>query len=477
MNWAALLADALVGTDRRTSVDPVELLDQSAAAAAFRRAGTRPLAAPDSPSAPAAPETRLLVGDSAASRLEMLLEGGLDSVLREAVLQEWLELARDRGRRVPPELLPALLGHGRAHVWIRPLIAEVGGARVHWLAEQNPEWTYLTHEVEETADPQAWETGSHAQRRGYLGALRRRDPAAARTLLTDEWATLAASERADLLLMLATGLGVEDEPLLESALDDKRKEVRIVAADLLVILPGSAYQERATVRARHHVAAAATQVNVRLPEACDPAMRRDGIAPKPPAGTGERAWWLEEILARAPLSAWPLPPAALVSRLRDNEWAPTVHRGLARAAAVHRDSAWAAALLDALGGEARDREIAAALYPLLPVDEIVARATRALAAGTVAGLGPLLENCPRPWPPELSRLVLNGFAELARRSKVRGELYLLARLAALRLPVTAAEVARELAESLGQVEGVDCVPLEMLARTLFFRHEMTQEIA
>ncbi|MBX6752159.1 MAG: SWIM zinc finger family protein, partial [Micromonosporaceae bacterium] len=119
--------------------------------------------------------------------------------------------------------------------------------------------------VEETADPSAWETGSPAQRRGYLATLRRQDPAAARARLTDGWATLAATERADLLQTLAIGLGPDDEPLLQSALDDRRKEVRVVAADLLTVLPGSAYQERAIARARHHLVVDGTRVDVRLP--------------------------------------------------------------------------------------------------------------------------------------------------------------------------------------------------------------------
>jgi hypothetical protein len=472
--WTALLADALIGTDRRAGADPADLLDRAGAWATFRRAAVRP-AVGGGPPVLAAPDSRPLLGDAAVRRLEQLVEGGgrLDQAMRDAVLQEWLELVRDRGRRIPPEVLPRLLAHGRLRTPVRPLIAEVGGARAHWLAGQNPEWTYLTRQAEETADPRAWETGSQAQRRGYLAALRHRDPAAARTLLTDEWASLAASERADLLATLATGLEVDDEPLLESGLDDKRKEVRTVAVDLLTILPGSGYQARASARAKEHVVPAGKGVDVRLPEACDKAMRRDGIAPKPPAGVGERAWWLEEVLARAPIAIW---PPALLDRVRDSEWAPTVHRGLARAAATQRDRAWASAMLDTLGGEPRDLEIAADLYPLLDSDEIVRRATKAVEAGTVAGLGPLLQHCPRPWTPELSRLVLRGFADLARRA-VRGELYQVAWLAALRLPVTAAAPARELAASLHDAEGIDTVPFETLAQTLTFRHDMTQEIA
>ena len=56
------------------------------------------------------------------------------------------------------------------------------------------------------------------------------------------------------------------------------------------------------------------RIDVDPPAACDRAMRRDGIAPRPPAGTGERAWWLEEILARTPLRVWPDPEAFLARR-------------------------------------------------------------------------------------------------------------------------------------------------------------------
>ena len=40
------------------------------------------------------------------------------------------------------------------------------------------------------------------------------------------------------------------------------------------------------------------------PEECDAAMKRDGIDPKPPAGIGERAWWLDQIVSAAPLDTW-----------------------------------------------------------------------------------------------------------------------------------------------------------------------------
>lgn len=507
--WASLLADALVGTERRSGVDPAQLLDRSSAWASFRRAGTPIPRIDDAAPEPAGPETRALIGDAAAQRLERLLGGigEFDAGTHESLLHEWLELVRDHDQRVPPELLPALLDAGRPRAPLRPLIADAGGARARWLAEQNPEWTYLDREADRAAtDLRDWDTGGHAQRVGYLRAERRRDPAQARARLAGEWAALPPAERADLLGTLAVGLGPDDEPLLESALDDRRKEVRAIAADLLTVLPGSAYQVRAADRARQHLVLTATGVEVRLPEAYDKAMRRDGIAPKPLAGTGERAWWLEEVLARAPLSAWPVAPATLLDRVRGDEWEWTVYRGLGRAAATQRDPAAAAAVLDSLGADessreqapgptrdrareqSRDRALAADLYPVLEPEQLQRRAAAALAGGKTAAWGPLLAHCPRPWPDGLTELVLDGLSVLARRREfpgelasrvphLGGELHQLARLAAVRLPVSAAAAARALAESLRDAENVDTLPFEVLAETLTFRHEMTMEIA
>ena len=80
-----------------------------------------------------------------------------------------------------------------------------------WLAELNPEWPYLTTEVaESTADP-----GLARRHEGPASRIphraRRADPAAARDLLAADWPTLPPDERGELLAILATGLGPDDE--------------------------------------------------------------------------------------------------------------------------------------------------------------------------------------------------------------------------------------------------------------------------
>jgi hypothetical protein len=482
--WPELLAAALVGTERRPgpAADPAaDLLDRVAGWAAYRRAGVQPGRRIEPP-VPAPAESRPVIGEPAARRLVRLLDADsrqFDAASRAALMTEWLSLAVGRGFRVPPAQLPALLEYGRAHREHREAITAVGGARIRWLAEQNPDWTYLGAVADESAvDSELWTAGRPAQRAGYLRALRRREPDQARALLEADWATLTPDERGDLVATLAHGLGPADEPLLERALDDRRRDVREVAAGLLTVLPGAAYG----VRMVHRAWAAVTPgpggtLAVTPPPECDRSMRRDGITPKPPAGTGERAWWLEEVLARTPLSTWP-PPADLLSRPVEDEWASTVHRGLARAAAARRDPVWAAALVPVLADTARDRECAAGLYPLLDPANLAAYATTALTEGGAPRWGPLLSNVPGPWPQVVAQAALAGIATLVGQPKLAGDLYQLCRLAAIRLPAALAPSARELTERLraADPDNPRTNAVAAMAGLLSFRHEMNHEM-
>src|SRR5205807_2328349 len=166
--------------------------------------------------------------------------------------------------------------------------------------------TPTTESIVDDAD--AWELGAIGGRVAYLERLRSRDPSRARDLLASAWDEEAPDDRAALIGALETGLSPADEPLLERALDDRRRQVRAVALDLLARLPGSAWGRRMAARALEYVDLSGSgPIGIEPPATCDRSMRRDGIVARPPAGTGERAWWLEEILAHTPLSVWPSP--------------------------------------------------------------------------------------------------------------------------------------------------------------------------
>ena len=77
---------------------------------------------------------------------------------------------------------------------------------------------------------------------------------------------LSAETRAAYVEALGVGLGPEDEPFLESALDDKSRQVRAEAVRLLATLPASRFAGRMTARLheRVEVAAEGTAVVVTL---------------------------------------------------------------------------------------------------------------------------------------------------------------------------------------------------------------------
>jgi hypothetical protein len=515
------LASALIGT-ARTGGQPETLLDLAAAQALRRRAGVALVAAAGQP-VPAPAEALAddvpTVGPAAAARAGDLL--ALDSTGRDAapvrdmagrleLLAEWLAAAQAAGRRLPAELVPAVLDAGRRHVGLRPYLATVAGPLAGWLAGQRRDWSYAsparpaggpptaTEPAAEPADErepaeegeaaEVWQLGTTGQRAGYLRRLRQRAPDRARELLAAGWDAEPPEDRMELLGTFAVGLSDADEPLLELALDDRRKQVRDLAADLLGRLPGSGYARRMADRAAACVHLGPGRIEITPPDACDRAMRRDGIAPKPPAGTGARAWWLEEILARTPLRVWP-EPAALLGRAMSDEWVVPVRRGLARAAAGQRDGEWAAALADpltadvAVHGHPEDRLLLEALYDVLPARELAERAAavlrRGLADARAVGIEHVLALCPGPWPPAVAEAVFGALGEQVGSRGAGWRAAGLCELAALRLPADLAPRARALAERLRAVRSNDpgVAVVERLATTLRFRHDMYEELA
>lgn len=317
--------------------DPAALLlDRAALLTAARRGGRCPDRA--APLAAAEPDTVPAVRRAARLRLARMLGGE-----HPDLLPEWLAAAAGRGRRVPASLLPVLLHRVRRGSSADPelcrLVAEAGGPRARWLARLNPEWKLVLSYA--PAGEDAWRLGDIAQRRGYLSALRSRDPGAARDLVAASWDTVGTSERVMFLNATATGLSLADEPLLEAALDDRHAWVRKAAADLLAAMPGSALSGRMAERARHRLrrqrGMGGDGLLVSPPGKCDAAMRRDGITPSGTNGPplAGQAMLLLDLLARTPLRTWTdglgLTPAEIAG-LDAGDWTPVLHAGWARAA-------------------------------------------------------------------------------------------------------------------------------------------------
>ncbi|MGP3981977.1 DUF5691 domain-containing protein [Streptomyces sp. KR80] len=477
-SWEELVTAALLGTERRVPLlttlgrEPARaLLDAAAVSAVRRRAGLRPTVASTRPEV-APQDDRPPLPPAAGRRLETLLANraggpgggrsrGAAPDLTE-LLPQWLTAANRHGYRAPVSLLPALLEAARARTDLRPEALTLAGPRALWLAGLNPDWKFALRgaardaALPETDNPDAirrlWQEGLFAERVALLSAVRRRDPAAALELLGSTWPTERAEDRLMFLDSLRTGLSPADEAFLEQALSDRSRNVRATAAELLSSLPGSALGARMAARAASCVALDRVGLNrigldglgvdgvgvgtadpdtahgvplivVKAPHECDAAMQRDGVVPKPPAGRGDRAWWLGQLVEAAALSTWTerfdRVPAEIVTLPVADDWRAELHAAWCRAAVRQRDVAWSRALLGlpatasaATVGWASLSE-RAMLLSALPPDERAAWVAEFIAAHGLPEAFQILGVCAVPWAEPLGRAVVDAL-DIAR---------------------------------------------------------------
>ncbi|WP_329282113.1 DUF5691 domain-containing protein [Streptomyces sp. NBC_00691] len=455
--WEELVTSALLGTDRRVPARlaglpggelPGALLDAAALHTVRRRAGLRP--GPAAPPPEPAPEDhrRPLPGD-ARRRLDQLLAGraapspsgrrGAAPDLAE-LLPQWLALANERGYKAPAATLPALLDAARARTDLRPQALLLAGPRGLWLARLNPEWRFALRgagagsSLPDPGDREGvralWDEGLFAERVALLGAVRTEDPAAGLALLASTWSAERAEDRLMFLDSLRTGLSGADEEFLEEALGDRSRNVRATAAELLSALPASALAGRMAGRAVTCVGldrtAESPTVTVEAPHECDSAMQRDGLAATPPAGRGERSWWLGQLVEAAPLSCWPprfggRGPEEIVALPVADDWQAELHAAWCRAAVRQRDAAWSRALLGspaippATGPGTSSLAERAQLLSTLPAEERACWVGAFIVAHGLSEAFQLLGVCEVPWAEPLGGAVIDAL-DIAREA-------------------------------------------------------------
>jgi uncharacterized protein DUF5691/SWIM zinc finger len=484
-----MLAAALVGTGRRPWTGASPLLDAAAVALAARRAAVMP--ATGRSGVPAAPsETSSALPSAAGRRLGRILADGVPggSQLAQELLSQWLAAAAERGGHVPPSTLPTLLDAGRRNSILRPAIAQVAGRRGRWLAGMRADWRWLRDEAAtpaETPEPSAtpddiWETGSLGERLGHLAALRRAAPGRARQLVESTWATESSDDRARFVGAFRTGLSLDDDAFLDRALDDRRREVREAALELLRGLPGASLGARMAGRARaavqiEHRRIGADRLIVTPPEELTAELRRDGVGATPARGTGVSAWLLEEVVAGAPLAVWGN-PATMLKLARGTDWELPLLHGWAKAATAQSDTTWATALLGQASAGLRE-SVRWDLHLVLPSDELGRLAAEALRREDGMA-NRLLALHSGSWPDELSVAVIETIAHRARTDRHTWQLGELCRAAAVSMPPSYADPVGRLALQLDQ-EPADqsrVRPVADLARALIFRREMFEEL-
>ncbi|MBY0573696.1 MAG: hypothetical protein K2P84_08450 [Undibacterium sp.] len=274
------------------------------------------------------------------------------------LLVPWLQHAHARNATLPARFLVPLLNKANKALSLQKLLQPLLGERGHWLVQQHPEWrtqytvTTDDHVSDETLTEQ-WHLASTQQREEILRRLRLRNPQHARELLQQDWTNESPENRAALLACLHTALSNTDEDFLELALDDKRKEVRAVAQELLRRLPDSQLIHRCQERLSHiFTIEKSTGINaalgsflaklgannaqatlqIKLPENVDRSMKRDGIGLQTYVGLGEKAAWLRDLMRSTPaqhwVATWQLTPTQILQLLSQHEFKDALLHGM-----------------------------------------------------------------------------------------------------------------------------------------------------
>ena len=139
---------------------------------------------------------------------------------------------RRAGVRPPPELVPDLLDHAvGAPSCTRPS-ASAAGPLGRWLAEREPRWAFVRGAADDV--DAVWADGGRAGAAGAARAAAPHRPGARRASCSRARSPRRPGRTARRSSTCSTiGLSDADEPLLEAALDDRRKPVRDAAAALL----------------------------------------------------------------------------------------------------------------------------------------------------------------------------------------------------------------------------------------------------
>lgn len=229
--------------------------------------------------------------------LDIILNQGF-----EKALPEFIHHMVANHKQLSPEFLPDLFYYCLENKAIWEIIQEGLDPLAWWLLPQNPDWQALSPMV----DPNKWYYGSLEERQQYLLYLRRLDPQKGRILLEEFWPDLDYKAKVAFLKVMREGLQLEDESFLDPILDDKRKEVRIQAIQLLSALPQSNYTQTLAQEAADWITLNKGAISIQNAIELSPALERLGIGLKPHKQFkgGLQRVLMADIISKIPPTFW-----------------------------------------------------------------------------------------------------------------------------------------------------------------------------
>ncbi|MCU0498025.1 MAG: DUF5691 domain-containing protein [Anaerolineae bacterium] len=239
--------------------------------------------------------------------------GDLITFPQPEVMNEWAAEIIRRGERLPNEWLPVVLMAGAQERQWRDALYPLVQNRGRWLVTHfKRHWNWF----DPPRNPTKTWTGSAIAdvRLDALKNLRRMRPDKARALIEQTWKTDSANFRLRVFEQLLHNLSLEDEPLLERALDDPVVDIRAYAAELLKRMPESRHYQRLSARVipmvkcqRPNGTWGKLKFDFDPPYSLDDALNRDGILPNVPSryrNMSPEKWFLHQLFASVSPRVW-----------------------------------------------------------------------------------------------------------------------------------------------------------------------------
>ena len=183
----------------------------------------------------------------------------------------------------------------------------------------------------ETLDAANWMLATPARKAAFIAELRAREPAAARDLVAAQLPLEKADVRLRLIDALATGLGIDDLPLLESLAGDRAPTVKQAVTRLLARLPGTGAAETQTAELLSRIRRGSTGL-LRKRVTLD--LQLPANVKSPAAATDWLAANFGAVGSTALSDALGLPPELMLEAARDDG---KLVRGIAFSACSERD--------------------------------------------------------------------------------------------------------------------------------------------